>query len=113
MSALLPVCPGPPDWQIDWDAACAVFPSLASLAACPQDPRHHAEGDVGTHTRMVLAALVALPAFRALDPATREELYVAALLHDIGKPACTRHEPDGTITSRGHSRRVAILARRL
>ncbi|HEY8599203.1 MAG TPA: AAA family ATPase [Thermomicrobiales bacterium] len=113
MSALVSGCFEAPDWRIDWDAACATFPILASLDSCPQDPRHHAEGDVGVHTRMVLAALVALPAFRALDREAREEVYAAALLHDIGKPGCTRHESDGTITSRGHSRRGAILARRL
>jgi predicted kinase len=35
------------------------------------------------------------------------------LLHDVAKPACTRDEPDGRISSRGHARRGAIQARTL
>jgi hypothetical protein len=34
-------------------------------------------------------------------------------MHDVAKPACTRHEPDGRITSPGHSRRGSILARQI
>jgi predicted kinase len=35
------------------------------------------------------------------------------VLHDVAKPECTRVEADGRITSRGHSRRGAVLARGL
>ena len=83
-----------------------------TLAATPQDPRWHAEGDVWIHTRMVLDALVALPAWAALDPLGRAVTFVAALAHDIGKPARTRHEPDGAISSRGHSLHGEHLVRR-
>src|SRR5262249_2265857 len=34
-----------------------------------------------------------------------------ALFHDIAKPECTKTEPNGRITSRGHSRRGAVLTR--
>jgi predicted kinase len=34
-------------------------------------------------------------------------------MHDIGKPACTRRDEDGSITSRGHSARGANLARHI
>jgi predicted kinase len=60
---------------------------------------------------MVCAALVVLPGFLALPEAERRLLFAAALLHDVAKPSCTRHEPDGRISSRGHSRRGAITAR--
>jgi HD domain len=40
-------------------------------------------------------------------------LFAAALLHDIGKPDSTRAELDGTLSSRGHARAGATIARRL
>jgi predicted kinase len=83
-----------------------------ALAATPQDARWHAEGDVWTHTRMVLDALCALPAWQALDDDARAITFVAALAHDLGKPATTRLEPDGAISSRGHSARGEVLVRR-
>lgn len=110
---LVGLTPVGPDWRIDWSAIWPLWPELGRLDTCPQDPVHHAEGDVGTHTRMVVAALVAEPAWRALDPETRSALFWAAVLHDIGKPAVTRHEEDGRITSRGHSRIGAAMARNL
>jgi predicted kinase len=61
---------------------------------------------------MVCDALVGLNEFRALPELERQILFAAALLHDVAKPLCTRHE-DGRITSRGHSQRGAIIARRI
>ena len=111
MTGPLDHSPRPPDWRIDWPALDAACPWLGALAECPQDPIHHAEGDALVHTRLVCEALAARPAFRALPAAERAILFAAALLHDVAKPACTRHEPDGRITARGHSRRGAIQAR--
>lgn len=79
---------------------------------CPQDPIHHAEGDVWIHVRMVCEALAGLEEWRALEREDREMLFAAALLHDVGKPLCTR-TGDGNITSRGHSQRGSIDARRI
>lgn len=109
----LPLCPAPPAWRIDWDGAMAMFPWLQQLAGVPQDPEYHAEGDVLTHTRMVAEAMAAMPAWQALPEHQRSILFLAALLHDIGKPSTTQHEPDGHISSRGHARRGAQLARQL
>ena len=81
--------------------------------ACPQDPVWHAEGDVATHTRMVVEELVHLPAFQDLPERERSVLLLTALLHDCGKPETTRHEPEGRITSFGHSGKGAIKARNL
>lgn len=93
------------------EPACALFPDLAqSLAQTPQDPIHHAEGDVWTHTQMVVDALLAEPAYAALGPAARGVVFYAALLHDIAKPATTR-EQDGRIIAPGHSARGAVDAR--
>jgi predicted kinase len=86
---------------------------LRDLRGCPQDPVRHAEGDVATHVRMVCTALVGLPAWQQLDSTDQQTLFTAALLHDVAKPACTRVEHDGKISSRGHSWRGAIMARRI
>jgi len=103
----------PSDGRVDWGAIWPLWPELARLDTCPQSPVHHAEGDAGTHTRMVVEALVADPAWQALGPKDRGLLFWAAVLHDVGKPATTKHEEDGTITSRGHSRVGASIARYL
>ena len=51
---LLDSCPTPPDWRLAWDALLDEYGMLRELYDCPQDPIHHAEGDVGTHTRVTL-----------------------------------------------------------
>jgi predicted kinase len=113
MSEQLPPCPGPPDYRVDWDWLDREYDWIRNLAGCPQNPIHHAEGDVWIHTRMVCEALAALPSWRALPEVERRLLFSAALLHDVAKPECTRTEADGRITAPGHSRRGAIIARRL
>jgi predicted kinase len=112
MSEQFPWCPAPPEFRVDWERVEQEFPAVRRLEGCPQDPVHHAEGDVLIHTRMVVEALVSIPAWRALPDAERGIVFTAALLHDVSKPACTRIE-DGRVTSRGHSRRGAIAARTL
>ena len=54
-----------------------------------QSPRWHGEGDVYTHTMMVCDALKTLPEYQALDKQRQQVLYLAALLHDIGKTVTT------------------------
>lgn len=98
---------------LDWDGLDAAFPWIAAMRGVVQDPIHHAEGDVWIHTRMVCDALVALPQWRALDDEARTRLFVAALLHDVGKPHTTVVEPDGRVRSPGHSPKGAMLARRI
>ncbi|MEO1646978.1 MAG: metal-dependent phosphohydrolase, partial [Chloroflexota bacterium] len=44
--------------QINWDDWLQAFPDLRDLAKCPQDPIFHAEGDVWTHTKMVVEAVM-------------------------------------------------------
>jgi len=83
------------------------------MAACPQEVKYHGEGDVWTHTKMVCEALVSLPAWRSLTEQERKVLFTAALLHDVGKPSMTKTDSDGRITSRGHSKRGCIDARKI
>ncbi len=112
MSALPFPCPDPSDSPtIPWDALLRE-PWAAPLATCPQDPEHHAEGDVWTHTKMVCEALVRLPGWRALPAEDREVVFAACLLHDIAKPITTRIE-DGRIRQPGHSPKGAVMVREL
>jgi hypothetical protein len=106
-------CPQPPAWRVDWNELDAQFDWVRAMRGIPQDPIHHAEGDVWIHTRMVVDALSAMPGWRALPAPEREVVFGAALLHDVAKPSCTKTETDGRITARGHSVRGAVLARRL
>lgn len=93
-----------------WNEVASSFGWARAMAECPQDASYHAEGDVGTHTSMVLGELLAGEAYARASERERDVLFLAALLHDLGKPDTTREE-DGRLTSRGHSRRGASLAR--
>ena len=106
------IVPSPSSPLREWeDAACALFPALApALSATPQDPIHHAEGDVWTHTKMVVRALLEDPDYAAASQPIRGVLFYAALLHDIAKPATTK-EQDGRIIAPGHSPKGAVDAR--
>jgi putative nucleotidyltransferase with HDIG domain len=110
MNEISRLCPAPPDFRLDWEAVNDAFAWVRAMRGCPQDAVHHAEGDVWVHTRMVCESLAAGEAWRALPPAEREVVFAAALMHDIGKPACTREE-GGRVTSRGHSAAGAIQLR--
>lgn len=87
-------------------------PWWTAMRDCFQDPRHHPEGDVATHTKMVYDALVGTSDFKGLPHERQYVLAWAALLHDVGKPATTR-VIDGRLSAPAHSRRGAILARRI
>ena len=107
----LPI-PEPPAWRLDWGALDERFDWVRAMRGCPQDPAYHGEGDVLVHVRMVCEALAGMEAWRELPATERKILFAAALVHDVAKPSCTRHE-DGRITSRGHSPRGAIDGRRI
>lgn len=109
-SSLLDLLTPDPE-RVPWEEL-QVFDWVRALEGCPQDPIHHAEGNVWIHTRMVLETLLGLPAWRALPAEEQRVVYLACLLHDVAKPATTREE-DGRITAKGHSRAGELLARRL
>lgn len=110
MTRTLPPVPIAPDYRVDWQALHENYEWVRTLQGVPQDPEFHAEGDVWIHTRMVLEALTELGAWRALPAEDRAIVFYAALLHDVSKPACTRHEGE-RITSKGHSARGEVEAR--
>ncbi|MBM4118342.1 HD domain-containing protein [bacterium] len=86
----------------------AFHPELAAMIGCPQDPDWHPEGDVWTHTLLVVDAAARLrTGDRRLDLA----LMFGALCHDLGKPLTT-HRKQGRILSPGHTEAGEEPARR-
>ena len=78
--------------------AATCFPKMKNTQ---QNPAFHKEGDVFTHTQMVCRELVRMPEFYALKRRQQAELFLAALLHDIGKVKTTKME-DGNWVSPHH-----------
>lgn len=78
-----------------------LFPELDALVDCPQDPEHHPEGDVWTHTKLVVDE--ATEVVGDLGRAHRTTVMLAALCHDLGKPATTK-VVDGRIRQLAHDR---------
>lgn len=73
------------------------FREAEDIIGVPQNPVFHAEGDVWTHTMMVLDQ-AAKHRHRAQNP---YGFMLAALCHDFGKAVCTEIS-DGRIRSIGH-----------
>jgi poly(A) polymerase len=70
-----------------------VLPEILALKGCEQPPQWHPEGDVFTHTRLMLELLpeqVSLP------------LVLSVLFHDIAKPATFTRDETGRIRFNGH-----------
>ena len=89
----------------DWRMLSIVAPELIPLADTPQEPDWHPEGDVWVHTLQVIdEAAVLIEDLREADPPRALTVMLAALCHDLGKPATTTHE-EGRIRSRGTRRR--------
>ncbi|MCD8110484.1 MAG: AAA family ATPase [Clostridiales bacterium] len=77
-----------------------------------QNPKWHAEGNVLAHTRMVCEKLMRDDEFRKLPREKREILFVATLMHDVGKIPCTVME-DGTWKSPNHTIVGSKMAREI
>jgi len=83
----------------EWDQLRFIAPELVPLAATPQDPEWHPEGDVWTHTLLALDQARVL--IGDLDVPRALAVMLGTLCHDLGKPSTTKFE-DGRIRSRGH-----------
>ena len=101
-------------WQgqtVDFAACLDVFPVLEQAKTTPQDPVYHGEGDVWTHTQMVVSELLALADFQAASESEQRVLFLAALLHDVAKYRTTVINEQGRISQPGHSKKGALDAR--
>lgn len=76
-----------------------LLPELEPLVGCPQEPEWHPEGDVWTHTLLVVDE--ARRRNGDLDRARLAAVMLGAVCHDLGKPATTA-VVDGRIRSLGH-----------
>jgi tRNA nucleotidyltransferase (CCA-adding enzyme) len=76
-----------------------IFPELRALVGCPQEPEWHPEGDVWTHTLMVVDQARAMNG--DLDRPRLVTVMLGALAHDLGKPPTTQ-VIDGRIRSLDH-----------
>ena len=77
----------------------ALFPELAALVGCPQEPAWHPEGDVWVHTLQVVDVATGL--IDDLARPKRLAVMLGALCHDLGKPGTTEVR-DGRIRSFDH-----------
>lgn len=86
-----------PDFATFLAALGERMPLLEALGGTEQDPVWHAEGDVATHTGMVLEETYGLlapgGAGAHLEGWSRVALVLAAALHDIAKPLTTMRGP--------------------
>ena len=90
---------------VDTGLADQVLPELPALRL--EIDEHHQHKDVYEHTLQVLERAIALE-----DEGPDLVLRLAALLHDIGKPATRRLEPGGGVSFHHHEIKGAHLARR-
>lgn len=101
-------------WKInehtDWDSL-QKFNWVRDMKGVPQSPVHHAEGDVETHTKMVLEQLEQLPEYMKLSEEEQNIVWAAALLHDVEKRSTTMTDEKGDIVSPGHAKRGAMTTR--
>jgi tRNA nucleotidyltransferase (CCA-adding enzyme) len=84
---------------LDLGVVDRVLVEMRPLVGCEQEPEWHPEGDVWTHTLMVVDQARALN--RDLDRPRLVTVMLAAVCHDFGKPATTA-VIDGRIRSLDH-----------
>lgn len=97
----------------NWETLREQFDWVRDMRGVKQDAIHHAEGDVETHTQMVIAALEGLSIYNEQDAQEKEILWAAALLHDVEKRSTTITNEDGSISSPGHAKKGAATAREI
>ena len=93
---------------IPWELMTKEFSWLADMQGVEQDPLWHSEGDVYTHTKMVVEALVAFDEYKLLSEQQQHILFASAIFHDIEKRSTTiREMVDGVerVRSPRHAKR--------
>ncbi|MFN7293024.1 MAG: AAA family ATPase [Pirellula sp.] len=83
-----------------------------AMADCVQDAEWHSEGDVWTHTRLVLVQLTELMEWNDLSKHDQTVLTFTALFHDVAKPLTTEIDPEtGRVRSPNHAVKGELVAR--
>lgn len=105
------------EWKLtvdkDWLKLEKQFSWVADMRNVPQDPVHHAEGNVAIHTQLVLEQLQQSSDYRELNRQRQELLWAAALLHDVEKRSTSSVDGKGRVSSPGHARKGAQTAREI
>jgi tRNA nucleotidyltransferase (CCA-adding enzyme) len=111
VAALMATDPRAAIEEIARDAEFArLVPELQRLRDVPQDPGHHAEGNVWIHTMMVVVEAAKLGDAPGMSAFDRRAMLIGALFHDVGKgvEGGTQIKPDGhggvKITAIGHEK---------
>jgi tRNA nucleotidyltransferase/poly(A) polymerase len=87
---------------VDTDLIRHFMPEVLPMIGCDQPPEWHPEGDVYTHTLIMLGMLA---------PDAPLDLCLAVLMHDIAKPPCRTIDADsGRIRFNGHDAMGAEMA---
>jgi poly(A) polymerase len=82
----------------------AILPEVEAMKGCAQPEQFHPEGDVFTHTRLMLSLLpetVSIP------------LVFAVLFHDVAKPSTASVDETGRIRFNAHDRIGAEMTERI
>ncbi|NLT09387.1 MAG: hypothetical protein GXY08_07780 [Ruminococcus sp.] len=89
------------------------FPEMKLLIGLPQNIQHHLEGDVWTHTMMVIDEA----AKRRQTVKQPIPFMMSALCHDFGKAVCTTVSEDGVVHSYQHEKEglplISVFLQRL
>ncbi len=100
-------------WLLDIGRLGEVFPPLQTLVTTPQRPDYHPEGSVFEHTMQSLDAAARFTLYQDGPTMTAGQeklmLLLAALCHDLGKPATT----DAQLRAYGHDRAGVLPAQEL
>jgi len=95
--------------KLIYGALIDMFPELKALIGCEQREKFHPEGDVWSHTKLVVNEAAK---YRDELPEEWQLAFMwGMLLHDVGKPSTTKMGKKGYLTSYSHDKVGGPIAR--